>query len=166
VDVQVDCLCPGTPHEQDTITLADEVDFRTAARIRNAVAMLSDEERQDEPLVYAVLQEGYLLHGITGWTLQGADGKPLPVSPGAVRTWLLPRAAQASIVADVVDDVYTEAVMAPLVHRALTLSQPTPTAGATSASNGSAAAAKAQPTPLKRSSTSTSRTGGTAVASA
>jgi hypothetical protein len=166
VDVLVDCLCPGTPHDQDTITLSDELDFRTAARIRNSVSLLSDEERQDEALVYAVLQEAYLLVGVSAWTVQDADGKPVPVGTTTVRNWLLPKPVQASIVADAADDLYTEAVMAPLVRRAQVSSQPTPTGPSTSAPNGSAAAAPAQPTPLKRSSTSTTRTGGTAAASA
>jgi hypothetical protein len=150
----------------DTITLRDDFDFRTAARVRNTVAILEDDERRDAALVLAVLQEGYLLYGVTAWTLQDADGKPRPVSPDAVRTWLLPLAVQASIVADAADDLYSEAVVAPLVVRAATSSQPTPTTEATSATNGSQPKATAAPTPLKRSSTSTTRTGDIAKASA
>lgn len=167
MDVSIACPCPGTPHpDGDTVTLRDELDFRTAARVRNEVMLLDDDDRQDTALVLAVLQEAYLLHGIAGWTLTGADGQPVPVSPDTVRSRLLPFAVQAMLVADAGDDLYTEAVMAPLVARAQKSSQATQTVLSTLAMTGSQPAAPAQPTPLKRSSTSTTRTGGTAAASA
>lgn len=166
MDVPISCICPGSPHpDGDTVTLRDELDFRTAARVRNSIVLLDDAQREDVGLVLAVLQEAYLLYGIASWTLQDADGSPLDVTPANVTGSLLVHVAQASIVADAADDLYAEVVIAPLARRGAMLSQATLTAQPTSAQT----TGSAPPTPLvrsKRSSTTATLTDATGAASA
>jgi hypothetical protein len=102
----------------------------------------------------AMLGEAYLLHGVESWTLM--DGtNPLPVTPETIRQYLLNDFTIALPIAEKADELYIDAVLAPLVNRAKMLSPASPTAESTSALPTS------KPTllkPSKRSSTTTTRT--------
>ena len=80
--VEIACVCPGTPHERDTVNLREVMDFVHGKALRYRVQLLEEDERADSALVLATLTEGYLLYGIESWTLVDADGKPLPVDAG------------------------------------------------------------------------------------
>lgn len=161
--VPIPCVCPGSPHAQDTVTLRDVLDFRTGKALRYRVQLLEEDERTDTGLVLAVLTEGYLLYGIEAWSLQDEAGKPVPVSRAAIETRLLPNALAAEVASDAADELYAEAVMRPLLRQGWRSSQPGPTTDSISPTTGP------EPTPLRlsrQSSTSITRTDDTAATTA
>ena len=166
--VAIACPCPakdGEPrHESDEVTLRERLGFVEASAIRNRIAIRrqqADEDIESDEIL-AVLTEGYIIHGVESWTLEDADGKPLPVTRANVRACILDRWEIASVVADAADEAYSEAVMLPLLRAALTSSQPTPTEGSTSPSP---ATGTRDPRPLKPSSISTTPTDATETTS-
>jgi len=161
--VEIACVCPGTPHERDTVNLREVMDFVHGKALRYRVQLLEEDERADSALVLATLTEGYLLYGIESWTLVDDAGKPLPVDAATIRSALLSRPEEADVVSDRADELYAEAVMLPLLRRAQTSSPPTPTDESTSATNGSE---PPRPLLLRQSSTSTTPTDGTVEISA
>ena len=160
----IDCICPrkadGEPRhpDGDDVELRERLDFRGLLTARNAFAYVKQEDpNADWPEVLAVLSEQYLLLGIRDWTVVDARGKRIEPSKAAIREHLLSNPDEAIKVADEADDLYTEAVLAPLVARALNSSAPTPISASTSATNGSA---KTPRTRSRPSSTSTTQTAG------
>jgi hypothetical protein len=160
----IPCVCPpksdGTQrHETDTVTLRERLDFRSGLTARNTVIIIKQEDPEANAAdILAGLTEVYLLVGIESWTLQDARGKPLEVNRANVRQLMAEHPDEAMTIGDEADGLYSEAVIAPLVARALKSSQPTRTTGSTSPTTGSV------PRPLKpskRSSTTTSTTDGT-----
>jgi hypothetical protein len=177
MDVTIDCICPETPHESDTVTLRDRLDFRSASTILKAVQLMgAGDEDVDTAEILALLTENYLIYGIEAWTLVDAKRKPVPVGKAAIREVLFPSAA-AMVVADAADELYSEQVMVPLVARAARLSRPSPTDELTSPKNDDSesqtptspeenSTSSSSPTPRKRSrpsSISTIPTASTAV---
>ena len=152
----IPCPCPGTPHESDTVTLRDSLSPRDAMAIsKELVVLYAEDPDSTAGDVLAVLTEGYVLRGIEAWTLVGLDGKPLEVTKGAIRDVILSRLDVFSLVGDVADELYAEAVMLPLLQRASTSSPPTPTEDSTSAPTDSGTTPR---THSKRSSISTTPT--------
>lgn len=163
--VEIACICPGTPHDGDTVTLKDPLDFFTATTIRQTIARIQEQSNKlEEPMTIAeyvsALIEVYLLYCIESWTLADADGKSVPVSKTAVRDHLLADFAAATLVGEAADDLYTEKVILPLLPGASKPSPSSLTNGSTSATNGTGATPRKQSKP---SSTSTTQTAGTAV---
>ena len=155
----VECLCPPkatgeTRHpDGDTIELRERLDFRSALTARNTFALLKSEDPDVSVAeIMASLTETYLLLGIRTWSVQDAKGKPVEVNKAAIREYLLSKPDQAMVVGDEADGLYSDAVIAPLVARALSFSPTTPTNGSTSATNGSSPKHRKPP---KRSSTTT-----------
>jgi hypothetical protein len=159
-DVAIKCPCPGTPHEGDTVTLADKLSLRAGAAMQYLIATAGSTDRRSQADTAGILSEAYLLYGITGWTLVDAKAKPIEVSQEAIAEHLLSDYSIAQPIAEVADDLYQDTVIAPLVRRASRQSPPTPTEGSTSV----------PPTTLrqrrsKRSSITTSPTAATAQTS-
>jgi len=149
----IPCPCPGTPHESDTVTLRDALAPRDAMAIsKDLVVLYAEDPDSTAGDVLAVLTEGYVLRGIEAWTLVGMDGKPLEVTKGAIRDVILSRLDVFSLVGEVADDLYAEAVMLPLLQRASKSSPPTPTEDSTSAPTDSGSK---PPTPSRPFSTTT-----------
>jgi hypothetical protein len=158
---EIECVCPprtdgSVRHpEGDTVTLRTSLGFTSAITVRNVIALLAREEGFDDTDILAALTEKYLYLGIESWTIEDAKGKPVPVTRGAIAEYLLSRPFVAKVVGDEADELYTEAVVLPLLARRSTSSPPTPTGVSTSARTPS-------PTPLRKrsrpSSTTTSRT--------
>lgn len=172
MSVTIRCVCPGTPHELDTVTLRDRFDFRKAASLKGDVVMMKMENPEaTEGEILAVLSEGYIRYGIESWSLED-EGKPIAVTYPAIDKYILGHLDVAFVLADAADDLYQEAVMRPLLGLASQSSPPTPTADSTSPdpSPSETASKSTSPTPLpkqsKRSSTSTSPTGGTVTTTA
>lgn len=166
----VECLCPPKSTGEvrhpdgDTITLREKLDFRSALTARNVFVLLKSEDPDvSTGEIMATLTETYLLLGIESWSVLALDEKgkvkPLEVSKAAIREVLLTNQEAAMTVGDEADTLYSEAVIAPLVARALNSSPSTSTNGSTSATNGSA---PRTPKPSKRSSTTTTPTDATA----
>lgn len=160
--VTIPCVCPGSPHESDTVTLKDPLSFRDAATMRASILLLDDLERADNDLVLAVLDETYLVHGIGSWTLVDAQGEPVPVTGENVELALLSHVPEAMQVADKAEDLYNASVLLPLVERGQRLSGRGPTQLSTSPTNGSSPKPR---THSSQSSTSTSRTDATGTTS-
>jgi hypothetical protein len=159
MDVAIECICPPKAdgerrHEQDTVTLRDTLDFRTATLLRQTVKWLKTEQPDSSvPEVLATLTEAYLLHCIESWSLVDEKGKPVPPAREQIRDRLLTNDDAASTVGDAADGMYHERVLLPLLVQAQTSSPSTPTNGSTSARTGSGP--KPQK-PSKPSSTTTS----------
>lgn len=161
--VQIACVCPpkadGQPrHESDEVTLRERLDFRGAVTARNSIAYAyNEDEMSSVPEILARLTETYLIVGISEWTLRDAEGKPVPVSSSAIRSFMAAHPDEAMTVGDAADELYAESVMRPLLAAASTSSSDTPTAPETSPTNGSPSG---PPKPSKRSSTTTSQMDG------
>lgn len=173
MDVTIACVCPGTPHDSDTVTLRDRLDFRQAASLKGDIVLMKlDNPTASNGETLAVLSEGYLRHGIASWSLVDEQRKPLEVNWPAIEEHILGRLDVAFVLADAADDLYAEAVMRPLLGLGSPSSPPTPTADSTSPdpSPSETASRSTSPTPLpkrsKQSSTSTSPTDGIATTTA
>lgn len=160
MDVTIPCVCPGTPHDEDVVTLKDRLSFHEATAIRKGIRLATDDDdpmATEERLARAV--EGYILQGIAAWTLVDERGKRLPVSRVAIAEHILAHDEAAFLVGEAADPLYAGAVVLPLLRRASSSSPSTPTASSTSPTNGG------RPTPLpkrsSRSSTTSTPTGGT-----
>lgn len=90
------CVCPGTPHERDTIThLADlgydDVVAISAGATRTQVRMVDQGKGQPQkPEVVFItdpfgIQVALLERMVTGWSYVDADGNPLPLNPRRLR---------------------------------------------------------------------------------
>lgn len=157
--VEFPCICPAKPdgeprHTTDSVELLPKLGFRAADSIKNSLAVMYVEDAEAGMAeILSVLREGYVLHGISSWTLVDDKGEPVPVTRGAVRSLILTDPDVAGTIADAADDLYQEAVMAPLVRLASTSSPPSQTEASTSAPTGSS---EPPPTPSSPSSTTTS----------
>lgn len=159
------CVCPPraggqTRHPNgDTVTLRPRLGFKEAIACRKSIQMLYEEDdTPDMGEVLASFTESYIVYGIESWTLEDEDGKPLPVDRPHIRAFLAEHIEEAAVVGDEADGLYTQAVMLPLLVRALSSSPPTPTDESTSAGTGSTSSSETPPTPSSPSSTSTSQT--------
>ncbi len=154
----IDCVCPRKPDgnvrhpDGDTVTLREKLDFRSALTARNTVILLRQEDVTDAAEILASLTEVYLRVGIESWSLVDAKGKPVPVSREAVAAFMADYPDAAMTIGDEADELYSEAVITPLVARASKSLPPTPTKGSISVTNGSS------PTPRKRSKPSLTTT--------
>ena len=160
----VPCLCPPTPEgttrhpDGDTVTFKERLDFRTAATIQHAVSAFRLARGDDEVAVeevLATLTEAYLRYGIASWTLVDKEGKPIPVTPSNVETYLLVDIATAAVLGDEADSAFSEAILLPLLRRASSSSPDMQTPESTSPPTGSQ---PSTPTPLKPSLITTSQT--------
>lgn len=163
--VSVPCPCPNTPHgDGDTVYLRPRLGLHAGIAVQKLlVDALKAEERITAADTQGWLAEGYLLHGVASWTFVDADGKGIEVSPATIRSILLDDFALAAAVADRADDMYVDAVIAPLLKRASTSSPSTGSNGSTSPPRRGGSK---RPKRLRQSSTSTSETGVTAQISA
>lgn len=167
--VSIECICPpradGSPRHPggDTVTLRERLDFRAALTARNTMIVIKTEDPDAGTAeILAALTETYLLGGIVAWSLVDAKGKPIEPSKPAIREHLLSRPDIAMVVGDAADELYSQAVLLPLLARAQSSSPPTPTAASTSAVTA--------PMPLRQrrsrpSSTTTTPTDGTETTS-
>lgn len=161
--VEIPCLCPGTPHATDTVTLHDPLPFGLAVTIRQTLGRVQEAARQRDGGMtgaeyQAVLAELYLFYGIREWTLVDADGNTIPITKANVTNYLMVDLEAASAVAEEADELYTKKVIFPLLQGASTSSDGSSTDGSTSATNGTGTT---PPKPSRPSSTSISPMAGT-----
>ena len=168
---KIDCICPAGPDgttrhpEGDTVTLRAKLDFRTAATIQHAVSVLRLEEQEPSvEEVLARLTEAYVKYGVESWTLVDKDWKAIPVSPSTVEAVLFADITAAMVVGEEADELYSGAILLPLLKRASTSSLDTPTPDVTSPPTGSQET-PTEPTPSLPSSTTTTQTDATAMTS-
>ena len=133
------CQCPGTPHEGgDEVYLLPRLSLAGGAAASRVVARFvplmaeRGEDAQDPDLNARFgleLGKVYIQEQTTGWNLTGEAG-PLPFSTEL----LLSDWATGRPVADAADDLYSKALLDPLVEAVSTSSRDGPTAGSTSPS--------------------------------
>jgi hypothetical protein len=158
----IECICPAKPDgskrhpDGDTVTLREALDFTGALAVRNVLRLKEDGDTVGD--ILAALTHAYLVHGIESWTLVDAEGKPIPVDRDAVRTHLLVHPLVAMDVGDEAEELYTQAVVTPLVEAASKSSSDTPIETSTSQPKDSSTP---HPTPSSPSLTSTSQTDST-----
>lgn len=182
VEVNVgECLCPGTPHANgDLVYLRAKMGYTGGAVLQGEMSeylATPVAERGSWMKLNARLKALYLEEGIEAWNLVDGEGNRIPVSTGTIREQFLEDFAKAdrvTVIADKADELYYEAVLAPLVKRLLASSQPTPTSGSTSQTPSTDQSESASPSTRpsskvrkrsKPSSTSTSLTGVTVMTS-
>lgn len=159
--VEISCLCPGTPHERDTVTLKDPLPPRDALVIVKSIEwMKSNQPEATVPELLAMLTETYLFHCIESWTVVDENGKPIEPSRAAIETRLLANPEAALRVGDAADDLYSNAVILPLVRRGSSSSPVSSIADSTSAMSGTG---RTPPMPSRPFLTSITQTAGTAT---
>ena len=144
----------------DTVYLRPRLGLAAGIELQAVMqAAMQSTERPTAGQVQGALVELYLVHGVADWTFN-IDGIPIPLTRETLQEHLLNDFTLAEPVADKADELYYEAVLAPLVNRAQTFSRGTSTSAPTSAKKrGSRKPRK----PSKRSSTSTTPTAATAT---
>jgi hypothetical protein len=165
--MQIPCICPPKATGEvrhvngDRVELRERLGFRSALTARNTIALLKqDDPDVQPPEILAALTEVYLEHGIASWTLVDDRGKPTEPNKENVRRLMEFHPDVAMDIGDACDELYTEAVILPLVNRALTSSPDTQTRGSTSPTT---TPLPARPKRSRPSSTSTTRTDGIAM---
>jgi hypothetical protein len=114
-----DCRCPRQPHaDGDWVELAPEPSIDIGAAVYAAVANVGD----DPVLLQVELTRAYLRFGIRAWSFVDEKGEPVPITPRKasfddVIRELLPFTNGGFDVADKADDLYSEAVLRPLMTR-------------------------------------------------
>jgi hypothetical protein len=176
VEVQIPCICPSKPHEQDSVFLRPRLGLAGGVALQSLFKELFEESVKHKNFnsgkLSGLLTEGYLLNGIESWTLVDEAGKDLPLTDENISDKLLSDFEIASPIADKADDLYYDAVLAPLVERLNNFSTTLQTKRSTSATKRSRAktarprsrstSPSSKPlTPLKQSSTSTTQTDST-----
>lgn len=167
IPVAIACLCPpkadGTPrHEQDFVNLRERLDFRQAVAVRNEARVLVRSGGGTEGEFLAVLAEAYILQGVESWSLVDDRNKPLAPTRDNLRAVLMADYDEAEKVANAADDLYSEAVVLPLLGAGPTSSPASPTPASTSAKTSTGSKARK---PSSRSSISTIPTDGTVTTS-
>ncbi len=160
VPVKVKCLCPARPdglprHEQDYVNLRDRLDFRQAVAVRVDIRE-TVKAGGSEGELEGMLAESYVIHGVESWSLVDEKNKPLPLTRDNLRNVLLADYDTGQEVANEADNLYTEAVVLPLLNRVLESSPASPMPASTSVTSGTSTRKPRSP-----SSTSTTRTAAT-----
>ncbi len=162
----IECICPpkaGQPRhpDGDTVELRERLDFAAGRTARNIIK-LGKAEELSTPEIMTQLTDWYLLAGIRTWSVVDEKGKPVDVNRAAIEHYLYANEGAREALSDEADQMYSEAVTAPLVQEAWRPSPTTPTSASTSATNGSTPKSLK---PSKRSSTITSLTDDTETTS-
>jgi len=144
--VEIECICPPRADGEirhpagDSVTLRERLDFRAALTARNTMILLKTEDPDASMAeVLAALTETYLLLGIESWSVVDAKNKPVEPTKAAIRDALLSRPDVAMTVGNAADELYSAAVILPLLALAQTSSPPTPTSVSTSVPKPSSA---------------------------
>ena len=124
------CRCTGradTPHpEGDEVYLYPEATITCGLRSNGALAAAGDDPAKLELLLGRVFIE----EAIAGWSFLDADGE-VPITPATIEHYL-PWARGGSLIAERANDLYAEAILAPLVKRSASSSGIGPTGASTS----------------------------------
>jgi hypothetical protein len=121
------CGCPSTPHaDGDEAYLLPRLTFAGGAAGEALIG--SALTKGDEEAIASALVQVYIRHQVTGWNLTGEDGAPVPWDPDLLLSdWTMSR-----VVGEAADDLYSEALLAPLLASVSKSSQGGQTAPSTS----------------------------------
>ena len=151
----VECPCPGTPHEHDTVTFSPVLPMAGGLAVISAVrdAMrATDGEEMDNLVLAAHTFPVYLRFAIESWTFTDAAGHLLDRE-----RWdaLLPFGVKYAI-ADAADDLFGEEALSPLVGTTPASSRGGPTATSTSRSRASGSSPRSRSAPSSRAASAAS----------
>ena len=180
VSVPIACPCPGTPHpDGDTVFLRPKLGLGGGVALQSLLLGYLREVNEGKRIldweeITGILSEGYLLNGVSSWTLLDEDGKPVPVTRQTIGEQLLDDFTLSSAVGSVADGLYYDPVLAPLLTKlseSSTSSQTSKSTSATGKSKGKTAKPRSRstprsskpPKPLRPSSTFSTQTDSTAV---
>lgn len=141
--LSVECPCPGTPHEADT------VQFRAVLPLAGGIAAISAMRRAivggkvDNLALAEEVFPIYLAHAVESWTFVDAEGQPLALTAGDAN---LPFGTKYEI-ADAADDLFGEEVTRPLLGMIQRSSQGGPTGPSTSRNRGSGRSRRSRSVP-------------------
>jgi hypothetical protein len=144
-----DCTCPGSPHDGrdgaddgDIVTLRPVLGFVAGAEALRKIIESGGDVNRIAELVGPV----YVRHGVTGWNVIAEDGSAAPLDVDAILddySWAYPIAEKA-------DDLYSGAILDPLLRRTNGLSGTGPTAGSTRQPRRSSGTARSRPASSSR----------------
>jgi hypothetical protein len=153
VPVELECRCPDTPHEKDTVYLYPQLTVEGGLAGEQYWAEITTGGVPNAEAMIGHLGRLFLHHGIASWTFVGADGEPLPASMRNIvrfaQNW-----SAAKPVAEKANELYSEALLAPLVASLSKSSRRGPTGGSTSPKPASSSKPRK---PSRRSTTATTR---------
>jgi hypothetical protein len=164
MDVTIKCICPpkadGEPrHEQDTITLKDRFSFHEVVALQKDMQMAGSDDEATVGDSLAALTEGYIVRGITSWTLVDEKGRALAVNRTTITDRLFSlNPTVAMDISAAAEELYNPSVLLPLVTRVSKQSDTGQTEPSTSAPTDSPRKPRK---PSKPSLTSTTPTDGT-----
>ena len=169
MQVIVPCLClmgegkPKRHPDGEALNFRETLDFPTATKIRKSLEFIeSDDPKARAIEVLAALTEAYILFGLEKWTVEDSRGKPVALTHGNIRSYLLANQVAADAAADAADDLYSKVVLLPLMAGAAKSSQPTRMASSTSAQTDSPLSRRKR---SRRSMTGTTQTADTGAIS-
>lgn len=148
-----ECRCPGAPHPVDRVALAPKAPIEVGAAVMGAIRAAGS----NEGMLHGLMARAFVL-GIRAWTFVDGDGHPIRADVtsegfGALVDDLLPWANGGADVADRADDLYSEAVLRPLISRTSTRSPGGQTDGSTSPTHPSGPMPLTLPEPSSPSDT-------------
>ena len=111
-----DCMCPGTPHDgRDGADDGDYVYMRPVLGFAAGAEALRKmgESDGDVARIAELVGPTYIREGVVGWNLIAEDGGAAPLDIGSI----LDNFGWAYPIADKADDLYSQAVLAPLLQR-------------------------------------------------
>jgi hypothetical protein len=117
------CGCPNAPHaDGDIVYLAPELSMPGGMAAQSAISEgITDPLRLQE-----LLAEVWVRHGVIDWNLVDEDGDKLPLDAATIKA-ALPYGKGGRLVAERADDLYAEAILAPLEERLRNSSRRGPT---------------------------------------
>jgi len=141
-----ECRCPGAPHPEDWVGMHPQATVSIGAAIYGAVRASGD----DNVMLQGHFARIFTAFGIRSWSFVDEAGDPIPIDPSQ-SGWqdlidtLLPWANGGQQVSEHGDQLYSMAILRPLLSRTSKQSQGGQMAGLTSATPASL------PAPRKRS---------------
>lgn len=165
------CVCPPKAdgqarHDTDTAVFRDRLDFVAGQAISKQIGLAkADDPDMSAGEILALMSLDYILHGLQSWTLVDEKNKPITPTRSVLRAFLNDHYEAATVMVEVVDDLYQEQVLLPLLRRASMLSQQSPTPEPTSASPETSGSSSMSQKRSKHSLTSTTQTDDTGTIS-
>lgn len=168
------CRCPGAPHpDGDIVFLHPKLSLRGGLIAEREMVNLSMRQQQPNPSpggstatleLEGLLLETYVRFGVADWTFVDDSGEPVPVTEAEINERLLSDFAYARPIGEKGDELYTQAILDPLVARLSKSSRSSQPRASTSRSTSTSSTTR-RPKLLKPSSTSTTQTDSTATTS-
>ncbi len=118
------CPCEGTPHpDGDVVYLYPELSMPGGMAAQTAISEAWGDDGFDAVKFQGLIAPVWVQYGVADWTFLDDLGQPIPANPENIMR-ALPYGKGGRAVAEKADDLYNEAVLAPLAERFAALSKP------------------------------------------